>query len=61
MVGQARTGMARRKSQYSLYYSGEADPMETMLRANTLRSKSSYNINQQWPAVAHNPKQFGSR
>ena len=34
----------RRKSQYSLYYSAEADPDQPLLRPNTLRSKSSHNL-----------------
>ena len=53
----------RRSSQYHQYYSSHADPMENMLRAQTLKSKSSYNINHhQWPAVSsNNPNKLGSR
>merc|ERR1711953_159041 len=43
----------RRSSHYHQYYSSHADPMENMLRAQTLKSKSSYNISQ-WPAVTNN-------
>ena len=52
----------RNSRQHHLYYSSHADPMENMLRAHTLKSKSSYNINQ-WPAVANSGQQakFGSR
>ena len=42
-----------RNSRHHLYYSSHADPMENMLRAHTLKSKSSYNINQ-YPLVAPN-------
>ena len=50
-------------SLHHLYYSSHADPTENMLRAHTLKSKSSYNINQ-WPAVAGpggQQNKFGSR
>ena len=53
----------RNSKHHHLYYSSHADPMENMLRAHTLKSKSSYNINQ-WPAVANSQQQqakFGSR
>jgi len=49
--------MAHRKSLHHLYYSSQADPTDDMLRANNLRSKSSYNINQ-FPG---NTNKFGSR
>ena len=41
----------RHGRQYHPFYSSHADPNENMLRAHTLKSKSSYNISQQWPAV----------
>ena len=51
----------RRSSHYHQYYSSHADPMENMLRAQTLKSKSSYNISQ-WPAVTNNnSNKLGSR
>ena len=51
----------RRSAQYHQYYSSHADPMENMLKAHTLKSKSSYNINHQWPAVNNHSNKFGSR
>jgi len=51
--------MAHRKSMHHLYYSSQADPTSEMLRANTLKSKSSYNINQFPGNTATN--KFGSR
>ena len=43
-------------SLHHLYYSSAVEPLDTMLRPNNLRSKSTYNINQQ---PQHN--KFGSR
>ena len=56
---QKMTLPGRRSSQYHQYYSDHADPMENMLRAHTLKSKSSYNVSQ-WPAVSSSNKS-GSR
>jgi len=49
--------MAHRKSLHHLYYSSQADPTDDMLRANNLRSKSTYNIN----TYPGNANKFGSR
>ena len=49
---------ARKSDRHHLYYSSHADPMENMLRAQTLKSKSSYNINQ-YPLVASNQARVG--
>jgi hypothetical protein len=49
--------MAHRKSLHHLYYSSQADPTDDMLRANNLRSKSTYNIN----TFPGNTNKFGSR
>ena len=48
--------MVGTNSMHNLYYSSAVEPLETMLRPNNLRSKSTYNINQQ---PQHN--KFGSR
>ena len=69
--------MSRRSSLHHLYYSSHAeasspdtpatpdtpDTPATMLRANNLRSKSSYNLDQppQPLATTASSKQFGSR
>ncbi|XP_023340024.1 uncharacterized protein LOC111710193 [Eurytemora carolleeae] len=45
-----------RNSLHHLYYSSHADPTDTLIRANTLKSKSSYQLNQ-YPLS----KQYGSR
>ena len=60
--------MSRRNSLHHLYYSSHVeasspDTPDTMLRANNLRSKSSYNLDQppQPLATTASSKQFGSR
>ena len=60
----------RHGKQYHPFYSAHADPTENMLRAQTLKAKSSYNISgQQWPALqgpgaavhCQSQNKFGSR
>ena len=70
-VYSVRMTTPRHGRQYHPFYSAHADPTENMLRAQTLKAKSSYNISgQQWPAIqgpgaaVHGPGQqnkFGSR